>query len=410
MQKTKPRLHYAFVVLALIMLVILGALGLGRFGYSIILPTMQASLQLTNTQAGELQSWNFGGYLLAVVVAGLLAAHLGPRIVISISALIVAGAMVLTGLAPGFEMACWGRALTGLGAGGVNIPAMGLIPAWFGAKRRGFASGAAVAGSSLGLMISGPLVPFVITQFGADQGWRVSWHIFGAIACVTAIVAIFALRNRPAEMGLHPLGENQRERDARIQEHATSSNWKSLCRSPSLWHLALIYFCFGLSHPIYYTFFVRYLVGEGGFTQADAGALWFQVGVGTVVCGFIWGTASDYWGRRTALVTVFTLQGIAILIFGLTRNSAVFYLSACLFSITAWSIPAIMNATCGDRFGARLAPTAFGLITVPFGVGQVIGPVLAGAIADATASFALAFVLAGIVACCGAVGSLFLRQ
>jgi MFS family permease len=87
------------------------------------------------------------------------------------------------------------------------------------------------------------------------------------------------------------------------------------------------------------------------------------------------------------------------------------YLSAALFALTAWSIPALMAALCGDRFGARLAPAALGLITLVFGLGQALGPWLAGAIADATHSFAPAFLVAGATALLvGGGGSLlFLR-
>ena len=103
------------------------------------------------------------------------------------------------------------------------------------------------------------------------------------------------------------------------------------------------------------------------------------------------------------------IQTVSYLIFGFVNSAPGFYVSAFLFSITAWSIPAIMTAICGDRFGARLAPAAFGLITFGFSIGQAIAPVLAGAIADATQSFTLAFILAGIVAFVGAGGAMFLR-
>ena len=201
------RLHYGFVVLALVVLVVFSALGLARFGYTSILPAMQEALQLSNTQTGALQSWNLLGYMLTVVVAGVLAARFGPRIVISIALLVVAAAMALTGLIPTFGAACVGRFLAGMGGAGSNMPAMALISAWFGARRRGMAAGVASAGSSLGLMVTGPLVPAIL-QHGGESGWRMSWYVLGTMALfVFALVATW-LRNQPAEKGLRAIGES----------------------------------------------------------------------------------------------------------------------------------------------------------------------------------------------------------
>ena len=72
---TAPSTRHGFGILALIVLAVFGSLGLGRFGYTSILPAMQLGLGLTNTQTGELQSWNLLGYLLAAAFAGLLAAR-----------------------------------------------------------------------------------------------------------------------------------------------------------------------------------------------------------------------------------------------------------------------------------------------------------------------------------------------
>jgi MFS family permease len=408
-EKAAPRVHYGIVVLALIMLAVFGSLGLGRFGYSIILPAMQDGLRLTNTQAGELQSWNLIGYLLTVVFVGMLAARYGPRIVISISLLIVGLAMLATGFFPFFDAARLGRFFTGVGSAGANVPAMALISAWFGAKRRGLASGAGVAGSSVGLIVTGPLIPAILNQYGA-AGWRVSWYVLGALSLVVFVLCLVLLRNRPEEMHLTPVGESETESSKRnAEQRGASLDWGLVYKSRLLWQLAAIYFAFGFSYIIYSTFFIRYLVKEGGFPQGDAGALWFQVGVVTTISGFIWGGVSDRWGRRVGLVIVFALQGVSFLIFGLSRDLAAAYCSAALFAITAWSIPALMAALAGDVFGARLAPAALGLMTIVFGTGQAIGPYLAGAIADATQSFALAFVIAGIAALLGAGGSLLLR-
>jgi MFS family permease len=157
--KHVPAVHYGIIVLALIVLAVFSALGLARFGYTSILPAMQESLKLSNMQTGELQTLNLVGYLLTVVFAGMLAARYGPRVVISVSLLIVSLSMVLTGLVPAFGSACIARFFAGVGGAGGNVPAMGLVSAWFGARRRGLASGIGVAGSSFGLIVTGPPDP-----------------------------------------------------------------------------------------------------------------------------------------------------------------------------------------------------------------------------------------------------------
>jgi predicted MFS family arabinose efflux permease len=378
-----PRAHYALVVLGLIVLAVFAALGLGRHGYTSLLPAMQDSLKLTNTQTGELQSWNLVGYLLTVVFAGVLATRFGPRIVIVGALIVAAFGLALTGLCPTFDGARAGRFLAGVGGAGANVPAMALVSSWFGVRRRGLAAGIAVAGSSIGLIVTGPLVPLIQNHF-PPHGWRVSWCLLGGLALAVCALCALLLRNRPEEIGAHPLGESDEERSRREAGKPNSPlAWRAVCASRVLWHLAAIYFAFGFSYIIYSTFFIRHLVKEGGFTKENAGLLWLGVGMVSVISGFIWGGISDRWGRRVALLGVFLVQGVAFLLLGHGLDAAMIYGSAALFAVTAWSIPALMAALAGDLFGARLAPAALGLITIVFGSGQALGPYLAGRMADA---------------------------
>jgi len=309
------RLHYGFVVLGLVILVAFCALGLARFGYTSILPAMQKALQLSNTQTGALQSWNLLGY-----------------VVIGVGLLVVAAGMGLTGLIPAFGAAAAGRFLAGVGGASSNVPAMALLSAWFGARRRGLATGVGVAGSSVGLIVTGPLVPAILKHSG-DQGWRVCWYVLAALTLLVLAGAAIFLRNRPAEIGLRPLGESEAERAAGPgAAGSTALNWGLVYRSGLLWKLAGIYFGFGFSYIIYSTFFIRYLTAEADFGEAAAGALWLQIGVASIVSGFLWGSVSDRWGRRAALLWVFALQGAAFLLFGLSRETASVHLSAALFA------------------------------------------------------------------------------
>ena len=408
-------LHYGWVVLILSTLTVLGALGFARFGYTMILPAMQTALGLSNTETGGLATGNFVGYLSLAVIGGFIASRYGPRRVIGVSMLLVGAMMALTGSANSFREALVWRVLTGVGSGGSNVPVMALLPAWFAGRRRGLATGIAVGGSSVGLMITGPLVPRILDRFGED-GWRYSWFILGALVVLLGLLAFALLRDRPEEKGLRPVAaemsrspEQGEGTGAGGQGRTSSLDWGRVYRSGAVWRLAMVYIAFGFSYIIYATFFAKYLQAEGGYTKEAAGSLWAVVGWISIFCGLIWGTVSDLIGRNYGLALVYFTQAACYAVFALWRSPVGYTASAILFGLTAWSIPGIVAATCGDYLGSRLAPAALGFVTLFFGLGQAAGPSVAGAMADAMGSFGPAFLLAAGVAFLGGLGSLLLR-
>jgi predicted MFS family arabinose efflux permease len=242
------------------------------------------------------------------------------------------------------------------------------------------------------------MIPAILERSGTG-GWRICWYVLGSMAIASAVLCLAWLRNRPEEMGIAPLGETDLERQARnVGRSSGQRSLGPLFRSAVLWHLAGVYFAFGFSYIIYSTFFIRHLTGEGGLTAGEAGLIWLRVGLISVASGFVWGAFSDRWGRRKALLCVFAIQSISFLAMGLGRCGAWVEVSAGLFAVSAWSVPALMAALAGDMFGARLAPAALGLLTIVFGLGQTTGPYVAGRMADTLHSLAPAFVLAGLVA------------
>ena len=368
---------------------------------------MQAALGLDNTEAGGLATANLAGYLALSVAGGVLAVRYGPRAVIAVGLALAAVGMLLTGLADSFAAAMVWRALTGVGSGASNVPVMGLLAAWFVRRRRGLAAGIAVSGSSLALIVLGPLVPRVLAARGQD-GWRVCWFLFAGAVFLLAALSLAALRNRPSAIGLRPLGSKGDDEPG--ASAAGGLRWRSVYRSRVVWHIGLIYVAFGFSYIIYMTFFTKHLIAAGGHTQESAGRLFMLMGWLSLLCGLIWGWVSDVIGRKGALVIVYLIHAVAFGLFALWPSPAGFTISAVLFGLSAWSIPAIMAAACGDLLGPRLAPAGLGFITLFFGIGQAAGPSVAGAMADATGSLSPALLLAAGVALVGAVGALFLRH
>jgi MFS family permease len=402
-----PPVHYAWIILAVGTLAIFGALGLARFGYTMVLPAMQKELGFNNTLAGGLATANLIGYLALSVSGGALAARFGPRIIITMGLAVAAAGMLMTGLSNSFVSASIWRAITGIGSGASNVPALGLLAAWFVQHRRGLASGIGVTGSSFALIALGIIVPYILELYGIN-GWRVCWFFFAAITFGLSLLAFMILRNKPSELGLLPIGAAKDIDKTTVKEKEL--NWGRVYRSGVVWHLGIIYIAFGFSYIIYMTFFTKYLIADGGYTQESAGRLFMLMGCLSLFCGIIWGSFSDKFGRKTALVIVYIIQAASFGLFALWPSAPGFILSAVLFGLSAWSIPAIMAAACGDLLGPRLAPAGLGFITLFFGIGQAAGPSVAGIIADASHSLSPAMLLAMGVAILGAVGSMFLKR
>lgn len=437
-------MHYAWPVLVASTLAVFGSLGLARFGYGLILPSMQEGLGLDNTGAGALATTGLIGYAMLSVLGGGLASHFGPRVVVAAGLGAAGVGMFLTGFSASLGTALVFQFIAGMGSGGSNVPVMGLLSAWFGSKRRGFAAGVAVTGSSLALITLGPVVPWIIGLVGED-GWRVCWYLFGAVTVMLAVLSYAVLRNDPSEKGLRPLGAEKGKENAEVEDpeetqpeeiqpdgtqpdgtqqegtlpegsdtpgqagRAGGLAWSSVYKSGAVWHLGLVYIAFGFSYIIYMTFFAKHLIDAGGYSQSAAGALYMVMGWFSLLCGVLWGAISDVVGRNKALAGVYAVHAVAFGLFALWPAPVGFTLSAVLFGLSAWSIPAIMAATCGDVVGHRMAPAALGFITLFFAVGQTAGPIAAGALGDAAGTLHPAYLLAAAVALGGVVGAATLR-
>jgi predicted MFS family arabinose efflux permease len=427
------RKSYRWVVLGMGFLGVFGALGFGRFGYSAILPAMQQDLGISSAAAGSLASWNLGGYMLMAAVGGVLSSRFGPRLVVGLGSLVAAAGMLLTGLSTGVASAAAARLLTGLGSGTVLVPSVALMASWFAIKQRGMASGVVSSGSSLALVITGPVVPLIIGGGGAD-GWRIAWYFFAALTCVVGVLTLVVQRDRPhkaaqplAAQGtiwtaepVRPLAETGP--DAAVS--AALAAWgprpprttrvpvdiQRVFRSRYAWHMGLVYLAFGFAYMIYFTFFQKRLTMDIGWTSAAAGNAFLVLGGASIACGFLWGSISDRVGRGRAIAVSLLLQGIAAALFAWWPSTPGLFISAVLFGLTAVAIPGVVGAGCGDQFGPLLASTSLGFVTVFLGIGQVLGPYLAGGVADAYGSLKYSYVLAAGVFFVGAALSAFLRE
>jgi len=96
-----------------------------------------------------------------------------------------------------------------LGQGSLTLVAMWIVGEWF-ARKRGLATALAGLGSSLSVM-SFPVLNGLLIK---HAGWHSAWALLGLLVWAVLILpALFVLRDRPEDIGLHPDGAPSAEDD-----------------------------------------------------------------------------------------------------------------------------------------------------------------------------------------------------
>ncbi len=396
----KAGIHYAWVIASTGTFVLFSCLGLGRFSLGMLLPSMGASLGLKYSQMGLIGTGNFVGYMISVMIAGMVARKIGARWTISLGLILVGGSMMFISQAKGFIEVMILYMTTGIGSGFANIPMMGLVSHWFLKKSRGRAAGAMLSGNGIAIVLTGIFIPWINASLGA-QGWRTGWLTIGIISICIAGLAAFLLRNHPSEKGLLPLGSADGTA-LQTSDAKKSDKW-------TMTHLGCIYSFFGATYAVYVTFIVTAMVNERGFGEGTAGNFWAIVGALSIFSGPLFGWISDKLGRKIGIMIVYGLFTISYALVAIDLPNSFLYASIGIFGLSVWSIPTIMSAAVGDYAGPEKAVKALGFITLFFGAGQIIGPAVAGFIADTTGTFRMAFGLCALLTGVAIVTAYFLR-
>lgn len=389
----KKPIHYGWVIAFTGTAVLFSSLGLGRFSLGMLLPSMGSSLDLNYSQMGLIGTGNFVGYMISVLIAGIIAKFIGARRTIFIGLVLVGSTMVLISRALGFVDVMALYVATGIGSGLANIPMVGMVSHWFSKSTRGRAAGTMLSGNGIAIVFTGLLIPWLNASLGSD-GWRTGWLTIGVISLIIAALAAFFLRNEPGEKGLSPLGEagpvtGPTQPDPKKRK--VSNKWTMV-------HLGFIYTLFGATYVVYATFIVTTMVNERGFGENTAGTFWAVVGALSIFSGPLFGWLSDRLGRKRGLILAYVLFIISYALVAANLPNLFLYASIGIFGVVVWSVPTIMGAAVGDYTDPVQAVKAFGLVTLFFGFGQIIGPAVAGFTADKTGTFSVAFWMCTILA------------
>lgn len=396
--------HYGWVIVACGFFVIFACLGLARFSYSMLLPSMSAELKLNYAERGFLSTGYFVGYLGSVLALPYLIMKFKSRRLVVSGLALISATTALIALSSGFLPIMILYSLTGIGSGLANIPVLSLASHWFAPSHRGRVSGIIVGGSGAAIVLSGLFIP-MLEGLEFIEGWRVGWYIVAITAVLVSLLALLILREQPSDIGLEPVGLSDNKVFVSQTPEIPGNAERRL-----LVHFGFIYLLFGATYMIYGTFIVTTLVDEHGFSLARAGDFWAIVGFISLFSGILFGVLSDKYGRKIGLMAAFAAHTVSYAIVATDPAWQMLYVSIALYGIAAWSIPAIMAAAMADYLGTRRAAYGLSVVTLFFAVGQVLGPATAGVISDMTGSFSLSYAMAATMTMIAIFLAAFLRR
>jgi MFS family permease len=317
------------------------------------------------------------------IVSGPLADRFGSRPLVLIGMILLGLGLALASAAQSLieVYAAYGLGV-GLGMGCAYVPAIGAVQRWF-VRRRGFASGLAVAGIGVGTLVMPPLASLLIGSFG----WRGAYLALGALALVLGCGMALLIENDPSGRGLNPDGDELASRTvqaggAAVGEAIRSGRFISL-------YVACLVCSFGVFVPfVHLVPFAR----DHGIAASMAAVLLGVIGLGSTAGRFFLGTVADRMGRERALLMMFVGMAASLAIWALSANVWSLAVFAFAYGLFYGGWVAVLPAVAMDYFGGRNVSGIIGVLYTSVAFGTLIGPSAAGFAFDLSHSYELPIV------------------
>jgi OFA family oxalate/formate antiporter-like MFS transporter len=342
----------------------------------------------------ELQ-WTFSLLIILQTWCSPLQAFLvdkfGPRLLISVGAVMSGGGWVLSGYVDSLTALYFTYGvICGFGTGIIYVGIIGLMVRWF-PDRRGLATGLAAAGYGFGAFFTS----FPIDSMIKSSGYAQTLVFWGVIQGVIGIAAAQFLRMPPE--GWRP--EGYTPATATATQTTQSYTPIEMLKSPTFW---LLFFMMSLmsTSGLMVTSNVGPFANEYKVAQVmvlGMAALPLSLTLSRVTNGLtrpFFGWISDHIGRETTMFVAFSLEALAILmLFAFIDQPALFVVLTGLVFFGWGEIFSLFPSTLTDTFGPKYAATNYGFLYIAQGVGSILGGPAAAYVKQATGSWNAVFLI-----------------
>ncbi|MBS0352000.1 MAG: MFS transporter [Proteobacteria bacterium] len=347
---------------------------LDRTALSYAIQPLETTFHLNNADFGLISSAFGFGFIIMIIIGGVLADHHGARKIWSLFAIMWSVACILLGSAIGFYSLFIYRLLLGA-AEAPGFPCyMRVIVDWFPQRQRTRAFALASSAVAFSSVVGAPLTTHLIVRFN----WRITFYILGALGIIWALVWYTFYRDN-LKKALPP----------------KKITWKFLLFTPTLLANQTAFFVFSYVQFFALVWLPGYLLQIYHLPLTQVGLFlivpWLTAGVFLILGGILSDilltkTQSLRISRSYLILVCQLLSGICFIIVLIkpSLTSALIFMSLGLgFNNMPTSSMGIINA---DLAEAR-ASSSLGVMNFAFGVASIISPVITGFMSTWTGNF-----------------------
>ena len=393
----RGRVHYAWIVLAVMFSATLAGVGVRAAPGVMIIPLERAFGWNVATISGAV-SLNIilmgatGPFLTGLIdVVGLKRTIIGCMIVL------VAGTGLSNFMTSPWQLFLTWGVMVGIGSGASAVGmAAAVANRWF-ARRNGLAMGLLTAANAAGQLIFLPALAMLAGRYG----WRgVSVTVTLVIAAAVPVVALL-LPESPADVDLGPFGGEAvpLHRGQRLGNPfaAAVGALSRASHSMDFWLLTASFAVCGLStNGLINTHLIAYCA-DRGISQIAGADILAALGVFSLIGATASGWMCDRFNPRILLFWYYGLRGLSLIVIPFTQFDAV---SLSIFSVfygLDWVAtgPATF-ALANEVFGRRDTPVIIAWIFAGHQIGGALAAFGAGAVRGVTGDYLLAFLTSGL--------------
>lgn len=358
------------------------------FAYGVFFRELENELGWSRAMISGASSLAFVIMGVLGIVAGKLNDRIGPRALITVSAICFGlGYALLSRLEAPWQLFVFYGVLAGIGYSTHDVVTLSTIARWF-VRRRGMMTGIAKVGTGIGQL----LVPLAAASLIALLGWRDAVLIVGVVALLLLITAAQVMRRDPRSFGQQPDGieladvgvpVTTRETGLTLAEAAATRQFWLLCGA----QLSVMFCLFTVTIHV-----VPHAVDEG-LSPAVAAMTLSTIGAVSIAGRLTVGALVDRLGGRRCMMICFTVLLASFVVLQSIGAAWMLFVFAAVYGIAHGGFFTVMSPTLAEFFGTGSHGVIFGIVLFSGTIGGAVGPLLAGYLFDTSGTYDVVFMI-----------------